>query len=116
MALTTFNPAFPVISSVTEGITATASGTQATGVQLVSRYNGVTTCATTGDSVVLPPWQPDLDIIVENTGAAACGVYPYPGQQISTASVNAAFNVTAAKTCLFRGSGTLGKWLHLLSA
>jgi hypothetical protein len=116
MALVNFAPAFPAITSTTEGITATPGGTQAAGVQLVSRYNRVSVCATGGDSVVLPPIQSDIWIYVANDGAAALNVFPYPGQQIATGAVNAAFSVTIGKTCEFIGTGTTGKWMLNLSA
>lgn len=116
MALTTFRPAFPALSSVTEAITATPSGTQATGVQLVSRVNRVSVCATGGDSVVLPPWQPDLEVLVSNDGAAALGVFPFLGDSIGTAAVNAVFSVTIAKPARFTGSGTANKWFVMMGA
>jgi hypothetical protein len=116
MALTAFALAFPVVSSVTEGIVATPSGTQATGVQLTTRYNSLTTVATSGDSVILPPWQTDIPIYVSNDGAAAAGVYPTVGQQIGSAAINAVFLLTAGKTAIFVGAGTTGKWRYVLSA
>lgn len=116
MALNTFTLPFPAITSVTEAITATPSGTQATGVQLVSRYNRVSVCATGGDSVILPPWVPDLTIWVSNDGAAALGVFPTVGDKIGTGAVNAVFSVTIAKPALFIGSGTPNKWFVLMGA
>lgn len=116
MAVYNFAPAYPAITSTTEGITATAGGTQAAGVALVSRYNTLTVCATGGDSVVLPPLVADLIIWVENDGAAACNVFPFLGQSINAGAVNAAFSVTNAKRGMFVGTGTTGKWMALLSA
>lgn len=116
MPLITFPLAFPAISTVTEGITATPGGTQAAGVQLVSRYNRVSVCATGGDSVVLPPYLVDLSIYVSNDGAAALNVFPYTGQAVNAAAVNTAFSVAAGKTAVFVGSGTGGKWAALVSA
>jgi hypothetical protein len=116
MALTNFRLPEPAVSTVTEGITATPGGTQAAGVQLVSRYNRVSVCATGGDSVVLPPWMPDLQIWVANDGAAALGVFPTLGESIGTGAVNAVFSVTIAKPAMFIGSGTTGKWFVLMGA
>jgi hypothetical protein len=116
MALYTSPVAFPAITSVTEAITATPGGTQAAGVQLVSRYNRVSVCATGGDSVVLPPMAADLIIWVANDGAAALNVFPFLGQSIAAAAVNAAFSVTIGKPALFVGTGTPGKWFVMLSA
>jgi hypothetical protein len=115
-ALFNFAPAFPAITSTTEGITATPGGTQAAGVQLVSRYNRVTVCATGGDSVVLPPMLADVAIYVSNDGAAALNVFPYPSQQIGSAAVNAALSIPAGKGAEFDGSGTPGKWFSNISA
>lgn len=114
MALIAFTLPFPAITSQTLAITATAGGTQAAGVQLVSRYNRVSVCATGGDSVVLPPLVADLLIWVANDGAAACNVFPTLGQSIGTGAVNAAFSVTIAKPCLF--VGTPDRWQPMLSA
>lgn len=116
MPLTTFAPAYPALTSTSEGLTATAGGTQAAGLALVSRYNTLTVCATGGDSVVLPPLVADLTIWVENDGAAACNVFPFLGQSINAGAVNAAFSVTNAKRAQFIGTGTTGKWMALLSA
>lgn len=113
-ALFNFAPQFPPISTQTLAITATAGGTQAAGVQLVSRYNRVSVCATGGDSVVLPPLVTDLMIWVANDGAAACNVFPFLGQSINVAAVNAAFSVTIGKPCLF--VGTPDRWQTVLSA
>jgi hypothetical protein len=115
-ALFNFAPAFPAITSVTEGITATPGGTQAAGVQLVSRYNRISVCATAADSVVLPPWLADQAIYVSNDGAAALAVFPYTGQSINAAAVNAVFSIPVAKSATFTGSGTSGKWFVNLSA
>ena len=115
-ALFNFAPQFPSISSVTEAITAMPSGTQATGVVLTTRYNSISVCATSGDSVVLPPAVVDLVIYVSNDGAAPCGVYPYPGQQIGANAVNAVQLVTNGKTGMFIGTGIPGKWRMLMSA
>ena len=116
MALTNFVLPFPAVSSVTEAITATASGTQATGVQITTRYNSISVCATSGDSVVLPPWQSDIPIYVSNDGAAPVGVYPAVGQSIGSGAVNAVQLVTNGKTAMFVGAGTIGKWRFVLSA
>lgn len=114
MALTNFNPAFPAITSTTEAITATPGGTQAAGVQLVSRYNRVSVCATGGDSVTLPPLDPDMPIYIANDGAAALNVFPALGQIINVGAVNAAFSVTIGKPCWFIPTPT--RWSTILSA
>lgn len=113
-AIANFTLPFPAISSETLAITATPGGTQAAGVQLVSRYNRVSVCATGGDSVVLPPLDTDLIIWVANDGAAALNVFPTLGQSINAAAVNAAFSVTIGKPVLF--VATPSRWQTILSA
>jgi hypothetical protein len=108
MALYNFPQAFPAVSTVTEGIVATPGGTQATAVVLTTRYNSVATCATSGDSVILPPWQTDIPVYVSNDGAAPVGVYPYTGQSIGSGAINAVQLVTNGKTAMFIGAGTSG--------
>jgi hypothetical protein len=116
MALTTFAPQFPAISTVTESIVALAGGGQTGATQLVSRYNSVATVATAADSVMLPPYQGDHPIYVSNDASNACAVFPYTGQQIGSAAVNASVSLTAGKTALFVGTGTVGKWRMVMSA
>jgi hypothetical protein len=115
-AIFNFAPQFPALTTTSEALTATAGGTQAAGLALVSRYNRISVCATGGDSVVLPPMLADLTLYVANDGAAACNVFPFLGQAISSGAVNAAFSVPAGKACEFIGTGTSGKWFINLSA
>lgn len=63
------------VDSVTNAITAHAGGGQGSSVALTSQVNGVTVCATAGDSVHLPPSTPGTVVYVVNTGATACQVY-----------------------------------------
>ena len=116
MALNNFPLATPAAGSVTEAITATASGNQATGVQITTRYNRVSVCATNGDSVTLPPALVDEMIVIGNDGAANLAVFPAVGEKIGSGAANASFTVTAAKTAFFIGTGTPGKWAVVLSA
>lgn len=116
MALNTVPAAAPAVGSTTEAITATPSGTQATGVQLVSRYNRVSVCATNADSVVLPKMVTDMSIFVANDGAASLAVFPTVGETIAPSALNALFSIPLAKFAEFRGTGTAGKWFVILSA
>ena len=63
------------IESYTDGITASATQTQAAATQLVSEVNRITVCATRGNGVKLPVSQPGLTIQVINHGAQPCQVY-----------------------------------------
>jgi hypothetical protein len=58
-----------------DNLTAHAGGGQANGLQLTAQNNRITTVATTGDSVVLPPSAPGMEIFVINHGSNPCQVY-----------------------------------------
>ena len=61
--------------SAADNITAFAGGGQANATQLGNELNKVTTVATAGDSVKLPPSMPGLTIVVTNKGANSMQVY-----------------------------------------
>lgn len=113
-AVINFPAPYPPVTSETLAITATPGGTQAAGVPIVSRYNRVSVCATGGDSVTLPPLDPDMPIYIANDGAAALNVFPALGQIINVGAVNAAFSVTIGKPCWFIPTPT--RWSTILSA
>ncbi len=104
----------PTFSAV-NGITATPSGTQATGVPITSIIARISICATAGDAVTLPAARPGLDLTLANAGAASCNVFPALGDTINALSVNAAFAVAAGKTVSFFCANS-GQWHSLLSA
>jgi hypothetical protein len=102
-----------VTNSVTNAITAFATGGQTNGTVLTSNLNRITVCATGGDSVKLPLAAPGLDVIVINDGAASCNVFPFLGDAITT--TNTAFAVGIGKTAHFWCASLL-KWGANLSA
>jgi hypothetical protein len=61
--------------STNDGLTALAGGGQNGATQLTTELSRVTTVATSGDSVMLPPSVPGLTLIVTNHGANAMQVY-----------------------------------------
>lgn len=63
------------IGATSSTITANPGGGQANAVQLTSEVNVVTTVATSGDSVQLPPGQAGLDVAVINTTSQPMAVY-----------------------------------------
>jgi len=63
------------LDTSTDNITAKAGGGQTNATQLVAQNNRVTTVATAGDSVRLPPAVAGLDMIVINHGANPMQVY-----------------------------------------
>src|SRR6267142_6413571 len=81
------------------GITAHAGGGQANGVPLTQAVNEVSVCATTSDSVVLPPAQTiGQTVTVINNGAQTLAVFAAPStdQIMPNNSVTANANGTAA--------------------
>ncbi len=64
------------VHKATTGITAHAGGGQASAVALVSELCVIATCASGGDSVVLPTPTTGNHITVINNGAASCDVFP----------------------------------------
>jgi hypothetical protein len=63
------------LDSVTDSVTATASGTQSTSFQITTQCTRVTTVVTAGDGVKLPPAVPGNDLILINHGSNAMSVY-----------------------------------------
>lgn len=104
--------------SVTTAITAFAGGGAASAVELKSRVNVVSVCATGADSVKLPAnCGPGAEVFVRNLGAAACAVFPPTGGAVNGGTVNIAFSVTNAKAGWFHCTSADGlTWTATLSA
>lgn len=90
-------------TSFANAIIAHAGGGQGSAVALTSTINRVGTCATAGDSVLLPVAVPGLSngVTVINDGAAACNVFPQTGETINTLAANQAFSVPAGAVVVF---------------
>lgn len=101
--------------SVSEGLTAFATGGQANGTLLTAMVNRFTVVATGGDSAKLPPAKAGMEITVINAGAASMNVFPATGEQINAAGANAAFAVVNTKTCTFFCT-LAGQWHTQLTA
>jgi hypothetical protein len=111
-----------LVDSVSDGLTATASGTQTTALLLVSKLNRITTVASAGDAVRLPPAIAGISITVRNAATTnAMNVYPSSaaqggvtgGDAINALGANAAYSQTvAANTVTFR-CYTTGIWSTL---
>jgi hypothetical protein len=75
-----------IYESVQDNLTAKAGGGQATAFQLTAEINRVTTVATAGDSVMLPPSpsgeQGGLSVIIINKGTNPMQVFGQPGDKI----------------------------------
>lgn len=83
----------PVNYSNQTGITAFATGGQASATQLTEEINNVTTVATAGDSVKLPAAVAGKHIWVKNSGAAALDIFPATSDSIDELAVNLAIRI-----------------------
>lgn len=88
-------------ASVTNAITAFATGGQASATALTTPINRVTTCATIGDSVKLPASTAGAIYIVTNSGAAGLDIFPATGDIINTLSANVAIRIATGTTVVF---------------
>ncbi|MGH6716158.1 MAG: hypothetical protein ACREDC_08235 [Bradyrhizobium sp.] len=106
-----------ILQSVTNGITATAGGTQAAAVALMTMINRVATVATGADSVALPRAIAGMMVLVINDGANSVDVYTVNGgtDVINALSDATAYALAATKSALFF-CPAVGQWCTLLSA
>lgn len=104
------------IPDVTNGITATASGTQVTSLILSTKWNRITTVASGNDSVRLPPAIAALTIVVVNAAASnSAKIWPSPGDAINALGADAALTLAANKLIEFRCLND-GQWHTNLTA
>jgi hypothetical protein len=92
----------PSIRDHNTGITAFATGGQASATALVGLYNDVTVCATAGDSVKLLTAEAGLTQIVKNSGATALAVFPATGDSINALAVNLSVDIPPGGEVSFR--------------
>jgi len=76
---------------------------------LLEEFNRVTTCATIGDSVLLPVSTAGLSVNVTNTGAAACDIFPQTGEAINALAVSTAIRLNTQSTLRFQ-CNVAGTW------
>lgn len=96
----------PITYKGTTGITAFATGGQASATALTAECNFVTTCATNGDSVKLPTAVLGLRIVVFNLGAASLNVFPASGGAINALGTNNAFAIASGASNEFWGQSS----------
>ena len=104
--------------SNTNNVTAHAGGGQASGVLVNTIMTRVTTVATAGDSLLLPPSTnlAGCQLVITNAAATnSMNVFPATGEIINAQAANAAFAVAAGKTAEFYCFAA-GQWHVLLSA
>lgn len=89
--------------TTTNAITAHAGGTRAAAVRLTASLNRISVCATTADSVALPPAKAGMGVIVVNDGAASARVFADTTTSDTIDGVAAATGVvlTNARRALF---------------
>lgn len=95
--------------SATNAITAFATGGQGSAVALTTGINRVTVCATAGDSVKLPTSVAGMTVVVTNSGAAACDVFPVTSDLIDNLAVNLALRINTGTTAVFT-CAVAGTW------
>lgn len=107
---------FRMVLSAETGLTAFAGGGQASATPLQWGANRVTTVATGGDSVLLPPAVQGLCVVVCNAAAAnSMNVFPRSGESINALAADAAFAMASNKAALFVCMAT-GVWNSILTA
>lgn len=90
-ATTTYSE--PVNYANATGISAFATGGQASATALTEELNNVMTVATAGDSVKLPAAVAGKHIWVKNSGAAALDIFPATSDSIDALGVNLAIRI-----------------------
>jgi len=92
----------PIVYDTATGITAFATGGQASATALTAEFNNVTTCATAGDSVKLPAAATGKAITIKNSGAASLAVFPATDDSINALAANLSVNIPVGGTLTFR--------------
>lgn len=109
-----------MVNGVKTDITALAGGaTPSAAANTLEAVNYVTTCATNGDSVILPAGMPQGSVVfVGNQGAARLDVFPNTGASINGGTATTGdFAVATTKSALFVQYGSDGlSWIGMLGA
>ncbi len=97
----------PIIKKLVTGITAFATGGQASAVALTGEYNDVTTVAANFDSVKLLPAAAGQDQVVRNNGANILAVFPTSGDAIDALAADLSIDLpVGAEVRFFAIDGT----------
>jgi precorrin-2 methylase len=90
------------VGLVVTGLTATASGTKATALQLTGSFNVLSVVATNADSALLPTdRQVGDEVIVVNDGAANAQIFGAGNDTIDGVATATGVVLTAAKRCSY---------------
>lgn len=98
-----------VTDTYNEGVTAFATGGQASATPLTGILNRVTTVATAGDSIALPVATPGLDLIVINHGANPMQVFGAGTDTIDDVATATGVTQMAGSLCIYSCTFA-GKW------
>lgn len=98
-----------IVNSVTNVITAFATGGQASAVPLTADINSITVCATAGDSVKLPSATAGRRVQVSNLGAAHAAVFPASGDLIDALAANTSISLAVGGSITFT-CAVAGSW------
>lgn len=99
-----------LIRSSQSGITAFATGGQASAFQITKDISRITTVATANDSVKLPVAVAGLEIVVINDGANSLDIFPATGESIDALTTNAAYSLTTTQKNVRMVSPASGIW------
>jgi hypothetical protein len=98
-----------LLESAADNLTAFAGGGQTGATQLAAEINRITTVATIGDSVKLPPSAPGLSIVVINHGGKQCQVYGAGADTVNDAAAATGVPQMNGSTTIYACS-TAGAW------
>ncbi len=98
-----------LLESSQDNITATAGGGQAGAFQIQSQTTRISTVATIGDSVQLPPSAPGLELLVINHGANSMQVYGNGADTIDDLGAQVGVSQMAQSLVIFT-CASAGKW------
>lgn len=107
------NPIAPIMPNL-QSIVAHAGGGQTDATQLNIGINAISVVATGGDSVKLPDDVLGQTVVVYNTGANSCDVFPFLGDSINSLAVNTAIALAAGSRAIFIGAATT-RWCSFIN-
>jgi len=106
----------PIVKDHNTGITAFATGGQASATALTGEWNNVTTCATDGDSVKLLTAVAGQVQTVKNSGAASLAVFPNTSDAINALAADLSINIPVGGEVTFRAiDGTTWETIETIS-
>lgn len=104
-----------LLTSFQGAVTALAGGGYAGAPTLNAAFVELTTVATGGDSVALPPAKCGLNICVTNSGASSANIFPQPADTINAGAAGAAIALAAAAVAYYTCTKD-GVWKRFISS